>query len=442
VKVEWLRRRSFPSKKVVGALLALLIVGIFVWQSPALIQLFTPLPSPVTPPQPSPVLSTCFEGFSLTQNGTHLIIEDFTSRWAPQYSISLKNGTRLFNLAPYMVEDGVVAEYAYVNRSYTKQVYNLDDIFERLPQGSSTYVFEIYTHDRRYDFTVDFDAKKILFGGYTSVKYLPSITIGNTVYEVVFMSFNEYAFQRIRESVFEGLQRDDMLSKIWHLVEWAESNIKYEHSKTSPYIYDPLTFMEKKRGVCIDYAMFYALALLAIGFDEAYVLTLYVGGEGHAAAGVEYGGTMLVLEQHLPVMELQDYIQYSEMIFNASISPPIYAYKISRKNNGSAIEFFKISRVDYEDSTPIDGITEEFARDVAQMLSQKLGARVIDAVLPYSYTWSWGTLRFYTSIFHDQWVEYVSDIIAKGFAKSSISPRVLTVEKIDLTALRIRFERR
>jgi len=78
---------------------------------------------------------------------------------------------------------------------------------------------------------------------------------------------------------------------------------------------------------------------------------------------------MLVLEQRLPVMELQDYMQYPEIILGASTSSPIHAYKISHRGNDFAIEFFKVSQLDYEDSTPLDGITREFARDVAQRLA-------------------------------------------------------------------------
>jgi len=106
------------------------------------------------------------------------------------------------------------------------------------------------------------------------VKYLPAISTGNTVYDVVFKDFSEDVFQRIKECVFEGFQNDNLLSKVWHLVRWTGSNVKYEYSKASSYIYDPLTFVEKKSDVCIDFAVFYASALLAIGFDKVYVLTL------------------------------------------------------------------------------------------------------------------------------------------------------------------------
>jgi len=442
-------------KRTVKILLVLVLMSTLIWQAPALIGPFTPPPDRMTshknqtaPPSqttslPTRALSIHLEGFTLTQNGTHLIIEDYASRWAPHYSISLKDGTRLFNLVPYKVKDDVVAEYAFVSKGYTKQIYSLDDTFKRLPRGHPTYVFEIYTHDKKYDFTIDFETKKILFGDHSSVKYLPAISTGNTVYDVVFKDFSEDVFQRIKERVFEGFRNDDLLSKVWHLVRWTESNVRYEYSKASSYIYDPLTFVEKKSGVCIDFAVFYASALLAIGFDKVYVLTFDVGGEGHAAVGVKYGDGMLVLEQRLPVMELQDYMQYSEIILGASISPPIYAYKISRAGDDFVIEFFKISQVNYKDSTPLDGITREFAHDVAQRLAQKLGAKVADAALPYSYEYSWVVnlvvLRFYSKIFHNQWIEYVSDIIADHFIKASITPSILTIDDVDSTTLLIRF---
>ncbi len=54
-------------------------------------------------------------------------------------------------------------------------------------------------------------------------------------------------------------------------MEWVDQNIEYDSFKVSTDIYDPLTFMENKRGVCIDYAMFYASSLFIICFDETYI---------------------------------------------------------------------------------------------------------------------------------------------------------------------------
>jgi len=382
-------------------------------------------------------------GFRLTQNATHLIIEDYSSELVPFYSITLKDGTRLFQLVPYETRNAVIAEYAYISRGYAKEIYNLKEIFERLPQEyTSTFKLEIFTHNKIYDFIADRESQRILFSGYSDVLYLSSSSASNTVYDVVFRSFNETTFYRINKLVFDKYSERPLLFKVWHLVEWVDSNTVYDYTKkesANRYIYDPVTFVERKSGVCSDYAIFYASALLALGFKDSYVLTFdTITGEGHAVAALEYNGVLLILEQHLPIMEFEDYVQYDEDIANTSI--PFYSYRIMNSGGEFAIEFFKPDLRKYEDSTPLDGITDKFAKDVEESLSYKLKASITDKVLPYSWKWGWSVLRFYATLLHDQWVEYVSNILAKEFIDARISPRYISIDEIDSTTLLIRFE--
>ena len=382
-------------------------------------------------------------GFRLTQNATHLIIEDYGSELVPFYSITLKDGTRLFQLVPYETRNAVIAEYAYISRGYAKEIYNLKEIFERLPQEyTSTFKLEIFTHNKIYDFIADRESQRILFSGYSDVLYLSSSSASNTVYDVVFRSFNETTFYRINKLVFDKYSERPLLFKVWHLVEWVDSNTVYDYTKkesANRYIYDPVTFVERKSGVCSDYAIFYASALLALGFKDSYVLTFdTITGEGHAVAALEYNGVLLILEQHLPIMEFEDYVQYDEDIANTSM--PFYSYRIINSGGEFAIEFFKPDLRKYEDSTPLDGITDKFAKDVEESLSYKLKASITDKVLPYSWKWGWSVLRFYATLLHDQWVEYVSNILAKEFIDARISPRYISIDEIDSTTLLIRFE--
>jgi len=241
---------------------------------------------------------------------------------------------------------------------------------------------------------------------------------------------------------FDKYSERPLLFKVWHLVEWVDSNTVYDYTKkesANRYIYDPVAFVERKSGVCNDYAIFYASALLALGFKDSYVLTFdTITGEGHAVAALEYNGVLLILEQHLPIMEFEDYVQYDEDIANTSI--PFYSYRIMNSGGEFAIEFFKPDLRKYEDSTPLDGITDKFAKDVEESLSYKLKASITDKVLPYSWKWGWSVLRFYATLLHDQWVEYVSNILAKEFIDARISPRYISIDEIDSTTLLIRFE--
>lgn len=343
-KVERLKtEKHFPAKKIAALiLLGILIVSVIFYAPTILHYFWNPSEKESgdqTTTTPKYTTSIYFEGFSLTQNGTHLIIEDYSSEWAPYYHISLKNGTRVLGLVAYEAEgSNAVAEYAFITKRFAKEIYNLKDIFDHLPSGQ--YIFEIYSQDRKYSIVIDSESQKILFGNYSKVFYF-GISLGETIYDVVLENFNETVFQRIREYVFNNSSDNgNTFDMIQHLVEWADKNIEYAFIKLRSDIYDPLTFMEKKEGVCIDYAVFYASGLFTIGFNETYIFILNTTEGLHAVAGVEYNNSILILEQTLPVWEFQDYIDNLEAIIGASIQPPIHAYKITCKDNDFTIEFF------------------------------------------------------------------------------------------------------
>lgn len=337
-------KKPFPTKKVVSLILLGILLVSVIFYAPTILHYFNPSEKESgdqTTTTQKYTTSIYFEGFRITQNDTHLIIEDYSSEWAPYYYISFKNGTGVIGLVAYETEgNNTVAEYAYVTRNYAKEIYSLKDILSSLP--SSEYIFEIYTHNRRYSIVIDHESERILFGNYSSVFYLPPFSWDDTIYEVVFEHFNETVFQQIKEHIFNNNPSyyGDKLDQIQRLVEWADLNVEYQFLKVLPVIYDPLTFMEKKEGVCIDYAVFYASGLLTIGFDEAYILILNTTKGLHAAAGVEYNNSMLILEQKMPVWEFQDYIDNLETIIGASIQPPIHAYKVKYESSNFTIEFF------------------------------------------------------------------------------------------------------
>jgi len=323
------KEKPFPIKKVVGLILLSILVISLVFYASSILDHITP----------EYTTSIYFEGLSITQNNTHLIIQDYSPEWAPFYSISFKNDTEVLNLVAYEAEgNNIVAEYAYVTRNYTKEIYPLKDIFEHLSPGE--YVFEIPTHNREYNIIIDSESKKILFGNYSEVSYIYIPSLGETVYDVVFENFNETVFQKVRECIFDNDScNDDALGKVQHLAEWVDQNIEYEFLKVWPDIYDPLTFMEKKTGVCIDYAVFYVSGLFAVGFDSAYILILNTTEELHAAAGVKHNDSFLILEQKLPIREFQNYINNFETIMGTSLQPPILVYRIKYTYNDFVIEF-------------------------------------------------------------------------------------------------------
>jgi transglutaminase-like putative cysteine protease len=108
------------------------------------------------------------------------------------------------------------------------------------------------------------------------------------------------------------------VEKVWNVLEWVDSNIEYDHGKASSSgarVFSPDETVQARRGVCADYALLTASLLLEAGVKEVYVLDIEVrslGGlmrEGHVSVAVVISGETYVLDQHLPPLRLENYLE-------------------------------------------------------------------------------------------------------------------------------------
>ena len=133
-----------------------------------------------------------------------------------------------------------------------------------------------------------------------------------------------------------GYQPYTGVDAVWKTLEFIDKNIEYDYSSAMslPYLlydksYDdstsvefsvsnkkivakhPLETLRRRSGVCIDMALLAATALLYANISHVYILVIEPSsGAGHAAALAEINNTYFVLDQHLPPIELSDYVEY------------------------------------------------------------------------------------------------------------------------------------
>ncbi len=108
----------------------------------------------------------------------------------------------------------------------------------------------------------------------------------------------------------------DLTNVIWYILRWIEENIAYDYEKELAgikYINNPLTTISRGKGTCIDYAILTSALLQSLNVTPTYILMFR--NFNHAVAAISLNNTLFILDQQLPPIELQDYIEY---ILNSS----------------------------------------------------------------------------------------------------------------------------
>jgi len=357
-------------------------------------------------------------------NGTHLVVEEFWSSKPSYPYLTIQSDEYTLHLVPYPIGSStlsVVATYVFANRTYSKAVFSIDEILKALNSSRTSY-FEInlLDADEKCTMYVDWSRRSISFGDCKGVLFLllPSLMGStNTFYDVILGSFNESTLSFLRELVYGNTTPRDVRDATWRALEWVDRNVKYDHLKAisiSSRIYDPIEFAEKRSGVCADYAVFLAATLISANVEHLYILSLNTTEGPHATVAVEINGTLFVLDQHLPAVEWNDYVEYVFGVRN-----PIYVYKIMYDpEKGSTIEFYKLSALNYTDTYPSDAVPASLAQDVCKKLASVLGATCTStcrSIYSWSMQWRWEVLKRYSPVFHEQWVDYIAGKLTQYF---------------------------
>ena len=238
------------------------------------------------------------------------------------------------------------------------------------------------------------------------------------MYDVIVYDVNTTVIEFLQNQLINELGATSYYDLVWKLLEWIDENTEYEYIYAIYDVKTPIEFYYERIGICADYAVFTASALLAGGFNETYILEFNTIEEAHATAGVEINGVLYILDQRLPVYEWNDYVEY---VFKPE-GTVMQILKISLDEHGSSvIEIRPINPNQlmnkYPDTYPSDTIPEQLVHDAMTILSNKLGFTYTSSCLYNQYyRWElldWEVLKAYTPLFHRQFASLLASTIEK-----------------------------
>jgi hypothetical protein len=115
----------------------------------------------------------------------------------------------------------------------------------------------------------------------------------------------------------------------------VHENIGYNETKAlvrEREIQSPIETVNKRDGICTDYALLTASLLLNLDIEPVYLLDIKLYNDnksgGHAAVAVKLNGDYFILDQHLPLMHIASY--YYKKHYNCEEIQRIDFYEISR----------------------------------------------------------------------------------------------------------------
>jgi len=334
----------------------------------------------------------------------------------------------------------IVAIPVIADRNGCTMYISLSSLWSKIEMPGT---YDFYVFPSGFDIRIYFDTQKHVarIAGYTT--FIPIGASGNSLYEVLLESLNSTTFNILRRAIWNDRIPSNEAGIVWSLVAYADSHFKYDYSKASltySSIYDPITFLKKGRGICIDYAVFYVSALLSAGFKNAYIVSMSTSKGGHALAVVEINNVYYALPQHLPVMELADYYQYYSMTLAARIYPNAYIYHVIMNNGEVKIILDKINLSKVRDAYPNDGIDAKFITLLTEDLAVLLHAR-ISSYLPmggyYYFNYKWGEFVCYSPVFAKYWAYWIAQDIATDIRKYTYSINYIVVERTGPLSFRV-----
>ncbi len=250
---------------------------------------------------------------------------------------------------------------------------------------------------------------------------------------------NTSSVAEVGRRIFGGQTPRDTVAALWDLLAWAEYSLVYDDEKYDALrrglgvgVQAPLETLQRRRGICSDYAVLLAAAIEYLGFPA---MVIGFPNAGHAAAAVVVNNTVLVLDQRTPVIELQDYLEY---IVSSEERLRVYlVYSVG--DHGSAVIVYGLEAGKARDSYPADrlepSVAEEAIVEVAARLglepnpalgtvaewfssTYKLGMPMLQEVSPQPAPLD----ALYSPLFYRQWtgmlVEYIEALLDKYYPES------------------------
>ena len=332
-------------------------------------------------------------------------------------------------------ESIIQADYTYVNETLTLVKVNVSKVINVVKEGEyKLIVWSGYRWSPKEVLLADFKVgnTNISISNVELVEKPVNLVCEGGEYGVEVSSYltslvcyhRTNILDAIKDKIFNNGSFIGVADKVWKVLEWVGNNIKYDYDKEAKgifYINNPLTTINRGKGVCIDYSVLISAALQSINVSPTYILS--IKSLNHAVAAVYLNNSLFILDQHLPPMELQDYIEY--ILENTTV----YADVIQIRGGMSpVVEIFSninLNNLLGKDSYPQDSIPYidckvslklgKYLNSVAEprllslintnllvgkltLLVPPLSGLKISKVVPVTY--------FYNPIFEDQWINF------------------------------------
>ena len=358
------------------------------------------------------VRSLSLGAIKLQISSNHLIVE-YNGRWIPYLWIDVGNHT--IHLVPYIVYNEtnvVIADYVYINSTYSIARYPLTKIISLIkkyyrPGLKAEIDIEPISKTCNLEL-VENTSLALSTCRHVIIFLLPSLS--ESVFDVLLDDINITTINYLRSHLFNNSKLENMADKAWYILSWIDENTYYDYVKAimSPLfenILDPITFFKEKKGICIDYAIFTATALIASGSKDAYIIIFNTSEGAHAVAGIVINNTLFILDQRLPVYEWADYEEY---VFKP-VGNLMQTVRIGLDEKGQSI--IEARLVDprhfsetHPDTYPTDTVPETLVNEAVRELAKRLNAKYTTNC---SYTYyfkvnlfDWEILKAYNPVFH------------------------------------------
>ncbi len=173
----------------------------------------------------------------------------------------------------------------------------------------------------------------------------------------------------ISNYVAHTLKGDSIQDTAWNIVEWEDKTIQYDYTKakySGNYSYalegnnvvsinatkydkiqTPQQTIERKKGVCIDYAILTAALLLKNGYQPVYIFET----DDHAFAAIKINGKFYAIDQHPPIENVDKHL-YN--LNNEHSISKVYYYKIWIQNNKTDVSKYEYKWSQYMSLSPME----------------------------------------------------------------------------------------
>jgi len=354
------------------------------------------------------------EGGELMLAGRYIVLR-YTS-WRPVLiMMDAVNNTNYFYLTPFQITvPAVYAKLLEYDGLYYMEIYDVAEITDMISSRGLSRPILLFKALNGWACNIASSTSTINITDCRTTPIKVGAGTGATIIEAVVKYVNTSSIQYVSSLLYGDSQPRDLGNASWRLLQWLEENTSYDYVKADSnysYIYDPITFANIRKGICTDYALFTATALINLS-SSVYILVFNTTKVGHATAGIVIGGGFFILDQGLPPIELEDYFSSLESIIGGVLVGDVFLHEVWIENNTVKLLMIRTSLEDllrkYPDTNTLDDVTPGFINELINVLRERYrynpGARPTGCL-----EFNWGGFKYYSDIFAHEYAVYVAD---------------------------------